>query len=73
MSNNNANPHINIGTIGHIDQDKRTLTVAITKYLANKGYAKFEDYADIDKAPEERVHGIELNPRDLDEYHFSNR
>ena len=47
-------PHVNIGTIGHVDHGKTTLTAAITKVLAEKGYAKFEDYADIDKAPEER-------------------
>ena len=50
---NRTKPHVNIGTIGHVDHGKTTLTAAITKYLANKGYAKFEDYADIDKAPEE--------------------
>ena len=54
-------PHCNIGTIGHVDHGKTTLTAAITKYLANKGYAKFEDYADIDKAPEERERGITIN------------
>ena len=54
-------PHVNIGTIGHVDHGKTTLTAAITKYLANKGYAKFEDYADIDKAPEERERGITIN------------
>ena len=53
-------PHVNIGTIGHVDHGKTTLTAAITKYLANKGYAKFEDYADIDKAPEERERAIKL-------------
>ena len=54
-------PHVNIGTIGHVDHGKTTLTAAITKYLANKGFAKFEDYADIDKAPEERERGITIN------------
>ena len=54
-------PHCNIGTIGHVDHGKTTLTAAITKYLANKGFAKFEDYADIDKAPEERERGITIN------------
>ena len=53
--------HCNIGTIGHVDHGKTTLTAAITKYLANKGFAKFEDYADIDKAPEERERGITIN------------
>ena len=47
-------PHVNIGTIGHVDHGKTTLTAAITKVLAEKGMAQFEDYADIDKAPEER-------------------
>ena len=56
-----SKPHVNIGTIGHVDHGKTTLTAAITKYLANKGYAKFEDYADIDKAPEERERGITIN------------
>ena len=54
-------PHVNIGTIGHVDHGKTTLTAAITKVLADKGYAKFEDYADIDKAPEERERGITIN------------
>ena len=58
---NRTKPHVNIGTIGHVDNGKTTLTAAITKYLANKGYAKFEDYADIDKAPEERERGITIN------------
>ncbi|KRM74071.1 elongation factor Tu [Secundilactobacillus collinoides] len=54
-------PHVNIGTIGHIDHGKTTLTAAITKVLAAKGLAKAEDYADIDKAPEERERGITIN------------
>ena len=54
-------PHVNIGTIGHVDHGKTTLTAAITKVLAKKGFAKFEDYSDIDKAPEEREHGITIN------------
>ena len=54
-------PHVNIGTIGHVDHGKTTLTAAITKVLAEKGYAKFEDYADIDKATEERERGITIN------------
>ncbi len=58
---NRTKPHVNIGTIGHVDHGKTTLTAAITKYLANKGFAKFEDYADIDKAPEERERGITIN------------
>ena len=47
-------PHCNIGTIGHVDHGKTTLTAAITKVLAEKGGAEFSDYADIDKAPEEK-------------------
>ena len=54
-------PHVNIGTIGHVDHGKTTLTAAITKYLALKGDAEFMDYANIDKAPEERARGITIN------------
>ena len=54
-------PHVNIGTIGHVDHGKTTLTAAITKVLSKKGMAQFEDYADIDKAPEERERGITIN------------
>ena len=54
-------PHVNIGTIGHVDHGKTTLTAAITKYLALKGQAQFEDYASIDKAPEEKARGITIN------------
>ena len=54
-------PHVNIGTIGHVDHGKTTLTAAITKYLALKGQADFEDYASIDKAPEEKARGITIN------------
>ncbi len=54
-------PHVNIGTIGHVDHGKTTLTAAITKVLASKGLAKAEDYADIDKAPEEKERGITIN------------
>ena len=53
--------HVNIGTIGHVDHGKTTLTAAITKYLALKGDAEFMDYANIDKAPEERARGITIN------------
>ena len=53
--------HMNIGTIGHVDHGKTTLTAAITKYLADKGQADFVDYANIDKAPEERERGITIN------------
>ena len=54
-------PHVNIGTIGHVDHGKTTLTAAITKYLSMQGYADFEDYASIDKAPEEKARGITIN------------
>ena len=54
-------PHVNIGTIGHVDHGKTTLTAAITKVLAMKGDADFMDYANIDKAPEERERGITIN------------
>jgi elongation factor Tu len=54
-------PHVNIGTIGHIDHGKTTLTAAITKYLALTGGAEYTDYSSIDKAPEERERGITIN------------
>ena len=54
-------PHVNIGTIGHIDHGKTTLTAAITKFLALQGGAEYTDYASIDKAPEERERGITIN------------
>ena len=54
-------PHVNIGTIGHIDHGKTTLTAAITKYLALQGKAEYTDYSSIDKAPEERERGITIN------------
>ena len=56
-----SKPHVNIGTIGHVDHGKTTLTAAITKVLAAKGGAEFMDYANIDKAPEERERGITIN------------
>ena len=56
-----SKPHVNIGTIGHIDHGKTTLTAAITKVLAEKGFAKYESYENIDKAPEERERGITIN------------
>ena len=58
---NRTKPHVNIGTIGHVDHGKTTLTAAITKTLAMKGEAEFVDYANIDKAPEERERGITIN------------
>ena len=54
-------PHVNSGTIGHIDHGKTTLTAAITKYLSFLGDAEYTDYSSIDKAPEEREHGITIN------------
>ena len=54
-------PHVNIGTIGHVDHGKTTLTAAITKFLAMKGQAQFEAYDSIDKAPEEKARGITIN------------
>ena len=65
-------PHVNIGTIGHVDHGKTTLTAAITKYLAMKGQAQFEDYASIDKAPEEKARGITINTAHV-EYETDNR
>lgn len=56
-----SKPHVNIGTIGHVDHGKTTLTAAITKVLNFKGEADFVDYANIDKAPEERARGITIN------------
>ncbi len=58
---NRSKPHVNVGTIGHVDHGKTTLTAAITKCLAQKGLAEFTDYASIDKAPEERERGITIN------------
>jgi len=54
-------PHVNIGTVGHVDHGKTTLTAAITNTLAKKGYAKIRAYADIDNAPEEKARGITIN------------
>ena len=65
-------PHVNIGTIGHVDHGKTTLTAAITKYLSLKGFADFEDYASIDKAPEEKARGITINTAHV-EYQTDNR
>ncbi|OAX42393.1 translation elongation factor Tu [Rhizopogon vinicolor AM-OR11-026] len=56
-----AKPHMNIGTIGHVDHGKTTLTAAITRVLSDKGAAKFTDYSQIDKAPEEKARGITIN------------
>ena len=58
---NRSKPHVNVGTIGHVDHGKTTLTAAITKVLSEQGGADFVDYANIDKAPEERERGITIN------------
>ena len=65
-------PHVNIGTIGHIDHGKTTLTAAITKYLSFFGDAAFTDYASIDKAPEEKARGITINTAHV-EYETNDR
>ena len=65
-------PHVNIGTIGHIDHGKTTLTAAITKWLAMQGLAQYTDYSSIDKAPEERERGITINTAHV-EYETANR
>ena len=64
--------HVNIGTIGHVDHGKTTLTAAITKVLALKGDADFMDYSSIDKAPEEKARGITINTAHV-EYHTEKR
>jgi elongation factor Tu len=65
-------PHVNIGTIGHVDHGKTTLTAAITKVMAADGGGEFMDYADIDKAPEEKARGITINTSHV-EYETANR
>ncbi len=65
-------PHINIGTIGHVDHGKTTLTAAITKTLAEEGGASFRDYASIDNSPEEKSRGITINSSHV-EYQTPNR
>lgn len=67
-----SKPHCNIGTIGHVDHGKTTLTAAITKVLSERGGASFVDYANIDKAPEERARGITISTSHV-EYETSNR
>ena len=67
-----SKPHVNIGTIGHVDHGKTTLTAAITKTLALKGDADFMDYSSIDKAPEEKARGITINTAHV-EYHTAKR
>ena len=65
-------PHVNIGTIGHVDHGKTTLTAAITSTLAKKGFAQAKGYADIDAAPEEKARGITINTAHV-EYETENR
>ena len=65
-------PHVNIGTIGHVDHGKTTLTAAITKVLALEGDAEYQAYDSIDKAPEEKERGITINTAHV-EYHTANR
>ncbi|MEC9388973.1 MAG: GTP-binding protein, partial [Myxococcota bacterium] len=67
-----SKPHVNIGTIGHVDHGKTTLTAAITKTLAESGGATFMDYEEIDKAPEEKARGITINTAHV-EYQTENR
>ena len=65
-------PHVNVGTIGHVDHGKTTLTAAITKVLAEQGKTKVMNYEDIDKSPEERARGITINATHV-EYETANR
>jgi len=67
-----SKPHLNIGTIGHVDHGKTTLTAAITKVLAEKGFAEMQDYDNIDNAPEEKERGITINTAHV-EYQTDNR
>ncbi len=67
-----SKPHVNIGTVGHVDHGKTTLTAAITKYLAMQGGAEYTDYSSIDKAPEERERGITINTSHV-EYQTASR
>lgn len=69
---NRVKPHVNIGTIGHVDHGKTTLTAAITKVLSEMGRAKAMAYEDIDKSPEERKRGITINATHV-EYETENR
>ncbi|KGG50240.1 elongation factor Tu [Mitosporidium daphniae] len=67
-----ALPHLNIGTIGHVDHGKTSLTAAITKVLSKGGHTKYKEYKDIDNAPEERARGITINATHI-EYQTANR
>ena len=67
-----SKPHVNVGTIGHVDHGKTTLTAAITKVLASKGLAAERDFSSIDNAPEEKERGITINTSHV-EYQTANR
>ena len=67
-----SKPHVNIGTIGHVDHGKTTLTAAITTVLAEKGWAAIRDFSSIDNAPEEKERGITINTSHV-EYQTANR
>jgi elongation factor Tu len=67
-----SKPHVNVGTIGHVDHGKTTLTAAITKVLGELSGGEFKDYADIDNAPEERERGITISTAHV-EYETENR
>jgi len=67
-----SKPHVNVGTIGHVDHGKTTLTAAITKVLAERGLAEKKDYDSIDSAPEEKERGITINTAHV-EYQTENR
>src|SRR3989338_4693877 len=67
-----SKPHVNIGTIGHVDHGKTTLTSAITKVLSTKGFAQAKSYEEIDNAPEERERGVTINVHHA-EYETANR
>jgi elongation factor Tu len=69
---NRSKPHVNVGTIGHVDHGKTTLTAAITKTLAKKGFAQMRDFDSIDNAPEEKERGITINTSHV-EYETENR
>jgi elongation factor Tu len=68
---NRAKPHVNIGTIGHVDHGKTTLTAAISSVLAAKGLAQMRDFSSIDNAPEEKERGITINTSHV-EYETAN-
>src|SRR6185295_6687878 len=69
---NRTKPHVNVGTIGHVDHGKTSLTAAITTVLSKKGFAKAKSYGEIDNAPEERERGITINTSHV-EYETNNR